>query len=443
MVWIADFALSRGWKVSGSDLTESENTLRLSKAGANIHIGVDPGLVPDDVTEAIITSAITPIAPHFSEYQKLQELKVPIIKRAQWVGKLTKQMFTIAVAGAHGKTTTTGMIGWILDQAGLDPTVFVGSSLLGFEGTKIGQSEYLVLEADEYDRSFHQFYPQIAVILNIDKDHTDYYTGGLPEIEQSYKRFLKNLPSAVHATPRGKGRLVAYGKDSRIRKISKGFKYAFNWYDETKLWPGVKPPQPGKHNLLNATAAARVAHELGVDNSTIQKALNSFPGVGRRFEYLGRWNQAEVYDDYAHHPTEVASTLEAIRERWPVGGKDKFTLIFQPHQKARTKELLAEFGRCFDQHPPDTLILAPIYSVAGREGGIEVEISQMADLVKFKLPQIGARKMDLQVAKTDQEWKKLTLEAVGNPGIVMLMGAGNIHSNALNWWKESADAQAH
>jgi UDP-N-acetylmuramate--alanine ligase len=195
MLWIADYGLARGWKVSGSDVTETDEIKRLREAGANIHIGVDPTAIPIDVTEAIVTAAATPKSPSYPEYQALVDRGIPLLKRAQWIGKLTKQYYTISVCGAHGKTTTTAMVGWILDQAGEDPTVFVGGSLAPWKGTRIGKGKFLVLESDEFDRSFHNFHPQMAIVLNIDLDHTDYYTGGMPEIENPLNDFFATCPS--------------------------------------------------------------------------------------------------------------------------------------------------------------------------------------------------------------------------------------------------------
>jgi UDP-N-acetylmuramate--alanine ligase len=418
MLWIADYALKQGWKVSGSDVTDSTEIRRLQEAGATIHVGKgDPSMVPADVTEGIMTAAITSHSPSFPEYEELLKRGVPVVKRAQWIGKLTKKYKTISVAGAHGKTTTTAMVGWILEKAGLDPTVFVGGSLAPWKGTRIGQGEYLVLESDEFDRSFHNFYPQIAIVLNIDLDHTDYYTKGLPEIEQSFKRFLRNLPT-------GKGIVVGYGRDGKVRKALRGFKYKTRWYDEEHLWPGIHVPQPGLHNLLNATAAARVAHELGIPHQVIKEALATFPGAGRRFEYLGSWNKAELYDDYAHHPKEIAATLAGLREKFP---HEHITLVFQPHQKARTQALLGEFATAFDANYPDELILAPIYHVAGREEGIEIESGAIAERMKDK------KGRTVTVAADTDELEKLVRAASEKPGVLMVMGAGNIRTLVEKW----------
>lgn len=428
-VWIADWALERGWKVSGSDISESASTKRLSESGANIHYGTNPELIPEDITEAVITSAITESSPSYPEYLELKKRKlpngraIPINKRAKWIGKITRQSFTIGISGTHGKTTTTAMVGWILDRAGLDPTVFVGGTLKDWGAkTKIGKSNILVIEADEYDRSFHNFKCQMVAILNIDTDHLDYYKGGLPEIEHSFKRFLRNLPSRPEQIikPEGiknyknqKGIVVGLNSPS-VRKICKSFAYKFRFYDQKNIWAGLQLRVPGYFNLLNATAAAKICHEIGVSKKIINEALAEFPGVNKRFEYVGKWNKVEVYDDYAHHPSEIAATLSAIRERFP---KEHVTLIFQAHQKARVQALLKEFGRCFDQNSPDTLILAPIYQVAGREVA-DINISNQ-DMAR----EVGPKAIS---PEDNIELEKIVIEESKKPGILVTMGAGNI-----------------
>jgi len=419
MVWIADYALRMGWKVSGSDLGSSPNVIRLQAAGANIHVGVDAEAIPADVTEGVITAATTRSAPSYPEFLELQKRGLPIVKRSEWIGKLTRQKFTICIAGAHGKTTTTAMVGWILEKAGLDPTVFVGGNMAAWDNaTRIGESQYLVLEADEYDRSFHRFQAKMAVILNIDLDHTDYYTKGIAEIEHSYRRFLRNLPPK-------QGVVVAYGRDGRIRKVCKNFSYKFRWYDEAHLWPGVHVPQPGAHYLLNATAAARIAHEVGVSHEIIKEALATFPGVGRRFEYLGTWNGTEVYDDYAHHPQEIKALLQGLREKFP---NKRITMIFQPHQKARTHALLSDFARAFDENPPDQLILAPIYHVAGREDAIEISSDDLAKEMQSK-----NISYDLCVPHTLEELAREANTASQYADVLIGVGAGSI-SGLLHEW---------
>lgn len=429
MVWIADYALGMGWKVSGTDLTETAQTKRLAKRGANFHYGPDVSQIPDDITECVITAAVNPSAPHYVELAWIERRGIPVRKRSEWTGRLTRQKHTIAVAGTHGKTTTTAMVGWILAEAGLDPTVFAGAAIPAWNGeTRIGKSDYLVIEADEYDRSFHRFFARMAIILNIEPDHLDYYTGGIQEIIQSFRRFLRNLPSGVHASPKGQGIVIANGRDANIRKAARGFKLAFHWYDETNMWPGLTVPQPGAVYRLNALAAAKVAHELGVATKTIKEALSRFPGAERRFEYLGTWDKADLYDDYAHHPTEVTATLAAFRERYPAGDRP-LTVVYQPHQGSRTKRLFKEFSRAFDAAAPEHLILAPIYRVAGREDAPDVTSGQLAEAVRAKAP----AGMTVTAPETEQELELAVREVVRRDGIVVCMGAGSIRTLFDSW----------
>jgi UDP-N-acetylmuramate--alanine ligase len=277
----------------------------------------------------------------------------------------------------------------------------------------------LVIEADEFDRSFHQFSADMAVLLNIEADHLDYYAGGIDEIERSFRRFLRNLP---HRT----GTVVAYGKNASIRRVCKGFNYKFRWYSEENLWPGLKLPMPGTHYQLNATAAARIAHELGIDQETIKKALATFPGVGRRFEHLGRWKEVEVYDDYAHHPTELAATLQGFREKFP---QERLVVVFQPHQKSRTLNLLKEFGRCFDKHSPDELILAPIFEVPGREEPLEIRSSDIATQISEK----PVAEMEVHAPESNEDLEKMVAAAAEKEGILVTVGAGSIRSFIERW----------
>ena len=419
-VWLADWALSKGIKVSGSDSQETAVTLGLLARGAVIHYGAQPGLLPADITLVIINSAITESSPSYPELEEARRRALPIKKRAEVVGDITRQMKTIAVAGSHGKSTTTAMLGWILSEAGFDPTVFVGGGIAAWGNqTKIGKSDCLVLEADEFDRSFHHFQAQIAIILNIDADHLDYYKGGIKEIEHSFRRFLRNLPVS-------KGIVIGYARNASIRKVGRGFNYHFRWYDEQHLWPGLKLLVPGTHNLLNATAAARAAHELGVSHKTIKNALATFPGVGRRFEAVGTWGNLEVFDDYAHHPQEIQATLQAARERWP---KEKLIVVFQAHQKARTLSLLKEFGRAFDQYSPDQLIVAPIYQVAGREENGEISNQDIVNEIFKKQPAGMTVLCPLTNVALEQQVESLK----NQDAKLLIMGAGDIRIRLDTW----------
>ncbi len=421
MVWLADYALAQGWKVSGVDTGGTTvTTKRLEDAGATIHYTCSPELIPADVTESVMSSAITPTSALYGEYQALVGRGIVPVKRAVATGALTRRYRTIAVAGTHGKTTTTAMIGWIFTVAGLDPTVFVGGSIKAWNGaTKIGKSRLLILEADEFDRSFHQFRAEAAVLLNLEADHLECYPGGVPEIEHSFKRFLRNLPHR-------KGLVVAYGKSPSLRRVVKGFSYKLRWYSADTLWVGLPKNLAGNHVRLNATAAARVAHEYGISNAIIKKALATFPGVDRRMEEMGELGACRWIDDYAHHPTEVAATLQVLAER--ASGERK-VVVFQPHQLTRTKLLLEQFSRCFDSNPPDELILAPIFTVPGREQGIEVSSGDIAAGIARKAP----KGMRVSVAESDTQLLQMIEVATIQPGILLSMSAGDLRSKLQDY----------
>jgi UDP-N-acetylmuramate--alanine ligase len=415
MQWLADYALYCGAQVSGSDLVESSALTRLRNKGANIHSGENVQAIPHGVTVGVINSAITPSSPSYAEVVALRKRGIPVVKRAEVVGEMTRRMTTICIAGTHGKTSTTALLGWILDQAGLDPTIFTGGSIAGYDGTRIGKGP-LVLEADEYDRSFHRFSYDMAAILNIEADHQDCYAQGLPEIEQSFHRFLRNkkhTPAVV----------LGYGKSASIRKVVRGFDLKLRWYDENSLWPGLRLGKPGLHMRLNATVAAKIAHELGVSTTVIKKAIASFPGVARRYEQLGKHYRAMVIDDYAHHPTEITATLAGHRE---VYRDEKTILFFQPHQVLRTKTLFSEFVHALANAPVQGLVITPIFEAIGRDTGVGVSNK---DLVQA----ISERATFPVHAATNAELRTLFEAACGQAEVVLCMGAGNLRSQVQSW----------
>ncbi|MFH1145634.1 MAG: Mur ligase domain-containing protein [bacterium] len=413
MQWLAYWALKQGYRVSGSDLAPSLVTDRLSAKGAVIHYGVHPEQIPSDITEAIINSAITPSSPSYPELLELQRRNIPVVKRAEWTGRITKEKFTIAVCGTHGKTTTTAMIGWMMEKAGLDPTVFVGGTMKEWNHeTRIGGSKYLVIEADEYDRSFHQFFPKIVVVLNIDLDHTDYYVNGLNEIKESFRKFLDNLPPD--------GLVVAYNGDVNIHDVVNS--HHVKWYESSDIELMV----PGKHNRLNAQAAMLVGEALGIERKVIEEALRSFPGVGRRFEFMGKFGSLDWYDDYGHHPTEIKATLQATREKF---GNDRLVVVFQPHQRARLNALLKEFGRCFDDNHPSELVIAPLYHVAGREQDIPITHEDLGREIEKGKPV----DMKLHVPNDNEEMRNMLVELSKKGGKLLTIGAGSIRGLVEGW----------
>lgn len=415
--YLAQILKAYEFEVSGCDLAESDNTKLLKSKKIDLSIGHSPEHITEDLDEVIISSAITEKSPAWLEVEKAKSLKIPIVKRTAYWKKLMRCGKGIAISGTHGKTTTTAMIGVILQEAGFDPTVMVGGFVPEFGGTvRIGKLDYIVVEADEYDRAFLSTAPQISVITNIDADHLDSYPMGLPEIRQAFKKFIRLLPAKT-------GILVAYGKDQNIRQIAKSFDIKYRFYDEDNLWPGLKLKIPGLHNRLNATAAARVAHEIGIDQKIILKALNNFSGVRRRQEHLGKIGQAEIYDDYAHLPQEMDETIAGFREKYP----DMSILVaFQPHQKRRTKENLEEMSQALTL--ADQSVVAPLYFVEGREDDIEISSMDIAiatnnesgKIISYNDWQLFFQKFDELVPQYD---------------IVIIMGAGDLSQKIKEKYK--------
>ena len=353
---IARMMLVEGKIVSGSDVSDSAIIDELRKLGAKIFIGHSADNVADDVDLLVYTPAVTTDNP---ELKKAAELGIPTLSYPEMLGLISKDKHTIAVSGAHGKTTTTAMIAKILVDAGLDPTVIVGSLLkdsnpptLGATARRgsnfvAGKSEYFAVEACEYKKSFLNLNPKIIVITNIDNDHLDYY-GNLENIKKAFGEFAAKLPK--------EGYLVCDQNDENLKDIIKEAK--FKIIDYTKVNNNFSLKIPGEHNIKNAQAAMAVAEILGVDSKKSENSLESFEGTWRRFEFKGETkNGVLVYDDYGHHPTEIKATLKGAREFF--GGK-KIWCVFQPHLYSRTKLLLKDFGKSFGD--ADKIILAYIYA---------------------------------------------------------------------------------
>ena len=342
---IARMMLAEGKIVSGSDISDSMIIDELRKLGAKIFLGHNADNVADDVDLIVYTPAVTADNP---ELKKAAEMGMPMLSYPEMLGLISKNKYTIAISGAHGKTTTTAMIAKILIDAGLDPTVIVGS-LLKDQGSNFvaGKSEYFVVEACEYKKSFLNLNPKIIVITNIDNDHLDYY-GNLENIKKAFGEFAAKLPK--------EGYLVCDPNDENLKDIIKEAK--FKIIDYTKVNNNFNLKIPGEHNIKNAQAAIVAAEILGVYSKKAENSLESFEGAWRRFEFKGETkNGVLVYDDYGHHPTEIKATLKGARELYP---KNKIITVFQPHLYSRTKFLFGDFGKSFGD--ADEIILADIYA---------------------------------------------------------------------------------
>jgi len=316
--------------------------------------GHNPKHITKDLDRVVFSEAVTPQSAAWEEIERAKKRNIPVISRSQLIGQLMQEKIGIAVAGSHGKTTTAAMIITILEEAGLSPTYFIGGEIKGRGNAALGKGQYLVAEACEWNKQFLNFRPKIIVITNIEEEHLDTYPGGMREIKKAFKKFVKLLPS--------NGLLVLNANDSLTPYLRKVVNCKVKTFSSGKIWPGLSLKVPGDFNLLNATAAARVCHELGVPHKTIKKALAHFSNVGRRFEIKGERAGVIVVDDYAHHPTEIKATLQAARQFFP---QKRLICVFQPHQYLRTELLFDEFARAFENC--DKLILSEIFCVPGRD----------------------------------------------------------------------------
>jgi UDP-N-acetylmuramate--alanine ligase len=345
---IARMLIANGKKVFGSDSTESEVTRGLEKIGAQIFIGQKKENIPVGIDLFIYTVAVKEDNPEFME---AKSRGIKMLTYAQTLNEISKSKYTIAVAGTHGKTTVTAMVAKILIDAGFDPTVIVGSLIKDKNGESTnfiaGKSNYFVVEACEYERSFLNIEPKIAVINNIDADHLDYY-GDLDGVISGFREFIQKVPAD--------GLIVCDPFDEKISKALVGVKGKI--IDRQEFYSkSIKLMVPGEHNRLNAATAIAVAKVLGVETDRALKALETFSGAWRRFEYKGKTKIGTiVYDDYAHNPQKVKAALQGAREMFP---EKRIVVVFQPHLFSRTKLLLNEFAAAFTD--ADEVILAPIF----------------------------------------------------------------------------------
>ena len=373
MSGIAEVLLNLGYKVSGSDLRESDTTERLRELGGEICIGHDAKNLTN--VDVVVTS--TAVQTDNPEVIEARKRMVPVIPRAEMLAELMRMKYGIAIAGTHGKTTTTSMVATVLTHAGIDPTIVIGGKLntLG-SNAKLGRGDFLVAEADESDGSFLKLSPSIAVVTNIDADHLDYYSGGLEEIKDTFVEFINKIPfyglailcledrNIAECIPRIRKRFMTYGlssqADLRATHVKlDGFNTSFTAHYKGYRLGDISFKMPGAHNVLNALACTAVALELDVPFDKIQEGFAQFGGVGRRFTVKGEKNGIMVVDDYGHHPAEIRATLSAARNGWP---ERRLVVAFQPHRYSRTKELFNEFVTCF--YDADLLVLTDIYAAS-------------------------------------------------------------------------------
>jgi UDP-N-acetylmuramate--alanine ligase len=372
MSGIAEILLNLGMKVSGSDLRRGPVTDRLAQLGATIYEGHDAGHVAG-ATVVVTSSAVATSNP---EVVEAHARKIPVIQRAEMLAELMRLKYGIAIAGMHGKTTTTSMVASVLSAGGLDPTVVVGGRVDAMgSNARLGTTQYLVAEADESDRSFLKLSPILAVVTNLDREHMDCYHD-MADVERAFLDFMDRVPFYGAVTtcldnpllaailPRVRRRVLTYGASPSANYRLEFLEAAQGTYSRFLVTTAAGPlgpfelHVPGRHNVLNATAAVAIAHQLEVAPEKIAEGLNHFRGVDRRFQQRGQARGVTVVDDYGHHPTEIRATLAAAREC----GHKRVFVVFQPHRYTRTLDLLDEFSSAFKD--ADTVIVLPIYAAS-------------------------------------------------------------------------------
>jgi UDP-N-acetylmuramate--alanine ligase len=433
MCGIAEVLHNLKFQVSGSDIVDGTNTKRLREMGIEISIGHDAANI-QGTDVVVVSSAVDKSNP---EVKAAIDQKIPVIPRAEMLGELMQLQRGIAIAGTHGKTTTTSLVASLLAEGGLDPTFVIGGRLNSVgANARLGSGEYLVAEADESDASFMHLHPFMSVITNIDADHLSTYGGDFSVLKQAFVDFLHNIPfygvaivcvddpvvreilPAIHKP------VLTYGtyataelRASNIQQQGEKTHFTVSLRDEDE-WLEVTLNQPGKHNVLNALAAIAVAHELGVTDAAITKALSEFGGIGRRFQINGEVDinggTVLLVDDYAHHPREIAVTLDAARKGWP---ERRLVVVFQPHRYTRTHDLLDDFAAVFSDQDP--LLVAEVYP-AGEKPISGADARALCRTIR-------ARGLTNPVLVKDLVDLPQILQGMLKPGDLLLtLGAGNI-----------------
>jgi UDP-N-acetylmuramate--alanine ligase len=433
MSGIAEVLLNQGYSVQGSDASENANVLRLRERGATVFVGHHA----DNIGKAEVIVVSTAIRRDNPELAAAREKRLPVVRRAEMLAELMRLKRSIAVAGTHGKTTTTSIVAALLDAGNFDPTVINGGIINAYgTNARLGAGEWMVVEADESDGTFLKLPADIAVVTNIDPEHLDHFKT-FDAIKVAFCALVENLPFygfAVmcldHPTVQelvGRiedRRVITYGEnpqaDVRLLDVNlDGGESRFNVLvrdratSKATYIEGLRLPMPGHHNALNATAAVAVAYELGVSIEDIRKALAAFGGVKRRFTKTGEWNGATIFDDYGHHPVEVAAVLRAAR----ASTKAKVIAIVQPHRYTRLQALFNDFATCFND--ADAVIVADVYA-AGEKPIEGIDKEHLVGAIKAH----GHR--NAMTLADPSQLAKVVSELAGPGDYVICLGAGNI-----------------
>lgn len=406
---IAKIAQSQGYEVTGCDkIIDNEFTQDFDKS--ILFQGHSPEHL-EGFDILVITPAITTLDPHNPELEEAKKKNIPILTWQQFMGEeLEKDKFVIAVCGTHGKSTTTAMIGQLLEDIGSDPTVELGAIVPKWEANYlIGKGKYFVTEADEFNDNFLPTHPDVSIVTTIEMDHPEYFED-FGAVKESFTKFLAQTKQTIVANLEDEG-VAHVVKD--VMKLSN-----VSALDYTKTEVDLDLKIPGKYNLLNAKAVFQTGLILGVEPLTIIKSLNNFSGIGRRFEYLGKFKKADVYSDFGHHPTEIKVTLETARQKFP---DKRLICIFQPHMFSRTKYLFDDFVKVFRTLPVDRSVIIDIYPSREVDTGM-----------------VKSEQLVTSIAKENVEYnspealKETLLKEAENECVLFFVGAGDIDAVARN-----------
>ena len=445
MSGIAEFLFNQGLEISGSDMKLTELTNHLESLGIKISEGHDPALI-EDADVVVKSSAVKDDNP---EIVAAKAMKIPVIRRAEMLAEITRMSFSIGISGTHGKTTTTSMAGLVLESAGLDPTIIVGGKVKNFGSNNVmGSGKYIVVEADEYDHSFLSLTPCIAGITNVDEDHLDCYRN-LDDIKGAFIEYANKVPffgsviaclddpGVQSILPEINKKIVTYGLSRQanvqaLNIVMKDFQASYDLAYKGYKLGRISMNVTGKHNIQNSLLAASIGLELDLPFKSIQAGMAAFNGVYRRFELKGEAGGITVYDDYAHHPTEIMATLEGFKD----SVDRRIVALFQPHLYSRTRDLYEKFGKAF--FSCDCLILAPIYPA--RELPIPGISSKLIADVAIQSGHHQVR----SIADKDQIVDE-TIALLKEGDILITIGAGNVWQygeEILNKLKKSVDTNS-
>jgi len=427
MSGIAEVLLNLGYTISGSDLKLTPTTDRLAQLGATVYEGHDAKNVVG-AKALVVSSAVDEANP---EVQEARRLQIPVIPRGELLAELMRLKYGIAVAGSHGKTTTTSMIATILSHAGKDPTVVVGGKVaaMGGSNARVGKSDFLVVESDESDGSFLKLSPILAIVTNIDREHLDHYTD-IEAIRAAFTEFVNKVPfygaailcldseNVQSILPAVRRRTITYGRSAQAdfqpsAMEASDFHTLFRLRSHATDLGEFHLNIPGDHNVLNATAAIAAAIELGVQPDVIREGLKKFTGVGRRFEVRGEVNGVTVVDDYGHHPTEIRATLAAAKSCC----HKRIHVLFQPHRYTRTLHLMDDFARAF--HVADRVVMLDIY--AASEKPIE---GVTAESLVERMRQFGHK--GVEYAGSSAAGVEAIVRGVQPGDMILTLGAGSV-----------------